>query len=508
MAHFKRKLRGYRLIATLAAAMTSAQGAVPSCENTIQASPQQPLLVQNPDQKLDVSMQPADLAKYTERAALLKTSPRYHDIVLHPRATLDSVIGDSPHENLSLTTPIILVGLEKPRGKTFAHVDHSCHGRDFDLKRLGAEYQNENLRAKVVSTVCDVLNDDRSQLLTHIAWIDGVEAGRYGQSHFVYNAYAPESQSAAPLRTSNDKEDLYASGLSALKDLQLEIHRSLSEHKVTDLVVLSTGWNTTQRETLYNTLDWMEYIGKARVASNPKRPYLPLYVTISWQSEWHNSLLKMLPTDVVTKGNDADELGLTWVNRLVNDVVLPEAVAAGNLPVTLIGHSYGTRVLSSAIYLRGIIDRPAGADVPPTAFVAFEAAFPINRYGVGKGKEPWFSGVDPHALVVITSSRYDSATSLLKWGSYVGGDEVGARIRHESDGNLAVFGGEVLKADENGNVPIEALTIDKPHVVDASAFVSCEMPGTGGGAHSDVFDETAGHLIGEAMDATWARSQH
>jgi hypothetical protein len=487
----------YRLsVVILFAALTTACASihVVECHDPPQNSPDQPEFVKNWQKPLpDMELSAEQKVRYHDRNDELKTISYYHDIVLHPRATLDSVVGNPPHDELLVKTPVFLIGFEKPRRAAPAHVDAHCKGRDFTIDKVRPS--DDPRRGQIINSICDVIEDRRPQLLTHVVAIDGVKNGGYGSASFLYNAYdLPINGVGAEGGTD---EALYALGLDALAVLRSALREALAAGDITDVVVLSAGWNTRQREALYNVLDWMAFIGQAQ--SRSPRPYRPLYIAISWQSAWENKFLDMLGLSVTTKGNDADELGVTWVNRLIHDVVIPEA--ADRL-VTLIGHSYGTRVLGTALYLREAIARPATPSPPPLAFVALQPAFPINRYGADAGKEPWFANTDPHALVVLTSSQYDKANSLLPWGRYVGGGGAVDRILENKNGNFNQFNCEVLEADASGLITEpRRLTRTQPHLVNANAFVSCHMPETGGGAHSDVFDASAGRLIAQVMDA-------
>jgi hypothetical protein len=460
-------------------------------------------VAKQPDFVSDPGIQPADVElsteqrrRYDARAKELSAKAIYHDIVIHPRQTLaGSIPNRDDAKALNVAAPIFLVGIEKPRRNGPSHVDRNCEGRDFNVASL-----NSSIR----DSVCEVMKQGRPMLLTHIAAIDGVRDGHYGQARFLYNAY---DEPVVPITgKSMGDEALYENGLRALGALASELDAAVKSGQVTDIVVLSTGWNTPQRETLYNTMDWMASIQHARATSAAK-PFRPLYITISWQSSWELKLWKLTHASVVTKGNDADELGLTWVNRLVHDAVIPVA-GRYQLPVTLVGHSYGTRVVGTALYLSDIIRRSVPSSFPPLAFVGLQPAFPINRYGEQKGRERWFADRDPHALVLLSSSANDTATSSLPIGVLVGGGRSPERVLNDPCSNLKVFGCEVLEANSEGKISEPShLTLVGPHLVKSDAFIDCEMPGTGGGAHSDVFDREAGQFIAAAMSARAAANE-
>ena len=93
--------------------------------------------------------------------------------------------------------------------------------------------------------------------------------------------------------------------------------------------------------------------------------------------------------------------------------------------------------------------------------------------------------------MVMTSSRHDLATSKLddKPGTYAGG---GAPSRIRSNDSLSMIA--TTGVDENGNftslIPKRGF-----FVAESERIVNCNMPNTGGGAHSDVYDKEMGRVI-------------
>src|SRR5690606_34120499 len=104
-----------------------------------------------------------------------------HDIVIHPRQTLAGSIPERSYtKDLNVTTPVFLVGIEKPRRNGPAHVDRNCEGRDFNVASLDTSIRD---------SVCKVMKQGRPLLLTHVVAINGVSEGHYGEARFLYNAY-------------------------------------------------------------------------------------------------------------------------------------------------------------------------------------------------------------------------------------------------------------------------------------------------------------------------------
>jgi hypothetical protein len=285
----------------------------------------------------------------------------------------------------------------------------------------------------------------------------------------------------------------------AIDSLKTDLAKHLAG--ATHVIVMSTGWNTHQDESLYNYLDWADRLATAAPAG---KPFKPLFIGISWQSKYDK-----VPTQysVITKGNDADEIGLRWTNRLVNDVVMPLA-DANRIPVVLIGHSYGTRVLGSAIYRRDAIVRPT-LPSSPAAFIALQPAFTINHFT--QGREAKFdTATPPNTLVAMTSSHFDGANSLPATFSigkhelrYVGG---GAAQDYIKNGEAPPEIKSVIKftsVDGTGHIDGAAMTRPNVYLVGADKIVNCRLPGTGpgGGAHDDVYTAEMGEFFWQAITA-------
>ena len=73
-------------------------------------------------------------------------------------------------------------------------------------------------------------------------------------------------------------------------------------------------------------------------------PFRPLFVGVTWPSEWSAPLVS-----IANKMNDADELGMTWVSRVVRDVLVP-LKRAHSIPLILAGHSLGARLMTRAVF--------------------------------------------------------------------------------------------------------------------------------------------------------------
>lgn len=418
----------------------------------------------------------------------------YHQLVFTPAELVESVGNGAFESTMTSKMPIFFIGIEKIRRQASRHVPrNTCKARDLDGARLHRSFQQtgSNTTAKKgVDAACQVLDDKRPLLLTHIAKSDGLIDGHYQKPCLLYSVYpgrqyCPDAFSdSGALNTPYD----YNSAVEAVSGLQLAMDKAVEEQRPTHLLILSTGWNTQQDESLYNYIDWLSAIDRAATPGQ----FRPLVVAFTWQSgfDWLPRFL-----GVVTKGNDADEIGLTWANRVVNDAVMPVASKSG-IPVVMVGHSYGTRVLGTAIFDRAVIDRSfdiLGSGKVPVTFIALQPAIPIQRFS-SAGKEPLYSHWKSVPILnVFTASKHDKANSMLDryWGTYLGGEKA-LKIAGRFDGT------SVLSLSESGEF-LEPPKVGRLNLVNASSVVRCAMPGTGGAAHSDVFDDQIGRLIWSAI---------
>lgn len=412
-----------------------------------------------------------------------------HQLAVSPSELILGLDSRTRHPRLNLDMPIYFIGVEKIGGNGFRHVDKSsCKGSYVDIdnlrKMLWSEV-SEKVSRKAGAAVCQVLDDPKPMMLTHIVRTPGIISGVYAPPCSIFSAYRTSNSCSKGDAANYD----YDSAVSIFPELRRDIEKSVIRNQPTHILVMSTGWNTQQDESLLNYLDWLNTIQNAAREKNAE--FRPLVVAFTWSSEWKSWRRGL---GVVNKGNDADEIGMTWANMIINDVVLPVA-SNNNIPMALLGHSYGTRVLGTALFNRQLISRSPDyllSDRIPISFVALQPAFPIQRFSAD-GKEPIYAGATSlPILMVMTSSRHDLATSKLdeKPGTYAGGGDAPSRIRsNDSLSTIATTG-----VDENGNftslIPKRGFL-----VAESEQIVNCNMPNTGGGAHSDVYDKEMGRVI-------------
>lgn len=420
---------------------------------------------------------------YDRKSSELDTKTYYHEIVLNSTALIDKLEGHQRFPTLEVVAPIYLLGIEKPQ-KRHVIPEHSCKTGDFvfaDLERASPEGRK---------AACDTLDDPHMEVLTHIVRFDGVASGVYQRPCFLYNVYYSESScDAASSNSAAAISDLYKDGVKAVDSLHAELERHLEG--ITHIIVLSTGWNTHQDESLYDYLEWMSVVQSQMPVGGH---FHPLYLGFSWQSKWDFSIPKfgaINKISVANKGNDADEVGLRWANRLIHSVVIPLA-STRDIPIILIGHSYGTRILGTPVYRRDSTRNPAALVTAPLAFLALEPAFTLNRFA--KGKEATFATeTPPTTLVVMTSSQHDEAGVLTRLVDvpYALSD---SGFRQVSANKFPLIAPD--KVSLNGHVVGYPLHRPGLYLLDASSIVD---------DHNDVYDREVGTLFWDVVNSAQNR---
>ena len=212
----------------------------------------------------------------------------------------------------------------------------------------------------------------------------------------------------------------------------------------------------------------------------------PVFVGITWPSTWGIPLVSF-----VNKAHDADEIGYTWANVLVNRVAARLKEKAG-VRVVLLGHSFGSRMLTTAAYAaRGINETCAGSGAPDL-LIGLQAAFSVSRYVPDRGDEgsPYQRYGDCSVRAAFTTSSKDWSLKLrpadiFARGSFIGTDDVFEtgpreflRVKATTSGRI-----EAPPTLPQGGV----LLIDAGDVI------------RGLNAHNDVFDAEIGSLVADLI---------
>ncbi len=289
------------------------------------------------------------------------------------------------------------------------------------------------------------------------------------------------------------------------------------------IFVYVMGWNTAQAESIENFNNLFGYMLDAAEKDNS---FKPLILGISWPSAWS---FGTSPWDDFIRGvslwnkkNDADELGATWSNYLLNDVIANIKLEYPSLRVVLIGHSFGARVATRTLYSCNLLPQPKSCSNTIDLVIGLQSAFGRSRFGNGVAPT-WqesfpflplhhegmpftdFSGIGQFsAQQAYLWSRYDSATSLT---AMMGGANAIEHTLDRSDvfthlpDNKYVPGeiphsDDLIKSVQNFNPETSKKTA---LLMDGSGIVRHDTPYHGGGSHSDIYTREIGRLTWELV---------
>lgn len=356
--------------------------------------------------------------------------------------------------------------------------------------------------------------------------------------------------------------EFYTNGIVALKTLESAIARDLGQVSIvrdatgnevrkntyTHVLLIVMGWNTAQQEAVRNMNDLAGNIMAAAEeaqAKGAKGEFRPLVVGLTWPSYWSTSILNAF--SYANKANDADEIGLSWLNLVMNHT-LPNATG-GKTPIIVIGHSFGARAASRALFSapalrigRNDPERPVGQS-KVDLFAGLEGAFSINRFKQGRHEREFGAEGAPYrdfaklpGRIMLTQSKWDAAAGgPVFWydpaGSHASYQKACQKQKPWQDGDVfwcmtaaerpAVNGTAKLEYPKSsfnlcgpdgkclcpsaakeactGTENVGGLTApprDRVVYVDVSEHITqYNSPGSGGVAHSDIYRLSTGRLI-------------
>lgn len=426
-----------------------------------------------------------------------------------------------------------------------------------------------------------LLNNRRRTFVSHIVEFqernrDSLDAESI-KTHLVYNLYEDTEYNEAFVRGFKELKkfrDLLkvrladANGIPAKPDdsaatAVMDATRRASD-SYTHILVFCMGWNTDQQESIRNYNSLMGFLlhaaredrdsrtkawsGKDTVKS--AKPFKPLVIGLSWPSEW--SYLKGL--SYFTKAGDADETGLVWGSYLLKRVLKP-LKEEYRIPLVLVGHSFGARVLSRAVasnpdWIRGAGDDTAYSSKPGLEnkdvdlFVGLQGAFSANRFvetgaltsGWMEGS-PYFKLKEMGTRFIVTWSKSDAANPMAAFvtgANHVGGKFGGnfclqdtstfwssvyrsnaeakaAKIKAEEiaaakdpkDSSKAKvpwpYGEDQYFSPDSGWSEFSKSVNRKIFSIDLSKIVKEQPYDKGGGSHSDIYTPEIGNFLWKSI---------
>jgi len=340
-----------------------------------------------------------------------------------------------------------------------------------------------------------LLDDPKPLFISHIA--------KFSEGTcFIYNAYANNRlcpiHQATPQSPNDKPSHFYKAGWDALtkpETFKKDLGKSIDKMGATHIIVMSTGWNTIQGESIDYYKDWIE---KIDLASKNNPDFRPIYVVFSWDSTFTSSWFPGF-SDATVKFNDSDAVGLIWGNLLVDRVLKPLKHSRGT-KLVFVGHSLGTRIVGHAAYSGRLLE--TYDSTPVDLMIGLQGAFSMNRFlpDDEKGREgtPFRFYRESANLVLMTNSQYDTALTSQKLSTFIGIEKAREKSK-KYKGTFTEIGLTDTGDWEDSEKFRQVSTQNKVILVNSDKIINCEKPGTGGGSHSDVYNPEVGRFIWNAV---------
>jgi len=387
-------------------------------------------------------------------------------------------------QHLDLVTDGYIIGIEKYARKDMAHPPEPGYP---DRLHEKINPGNDALIEEENSEFRGATHDRKAMAVTQIA-------SYFPDRKYVYNAYA-----------GNLEGDIdYEGGCSGLKALQIDLQDRLrgairQGRPFTHIFIMSMGWNNDQYVSIsrYNKI----LTNLAEVADEKgNAAFRPLVVGLTWPSAWFSIEDNWLKKKVIghlgsytNKSNDADEIGYSIANWLINVHLrgVRDELGLGDFPkVIAVGHSMGARLLSRAVFSKDYLSIPPapGPDVVDI-FIGLQGAFSARRFVAADSGEgaPYRDHAALSTRIVLTSSENDRANPFAFWSKHAGGGN-GLKYMKSRPDIFAVFVWRqdrekaAAALDDHGREK-KIVTLDVREIV------------TGNDAHNDILDADIAELI-------------
>lgn len=361
-----------------------------------------------------------------------------------------------PKPELHKTFDGVILGFEKIRNKRISNRNRSkqelLQAYNLDVK---SAYLNAG-KQRLARRSARLVSHKKSMVLTHLV-------RKNGSGQLIdFNLYDNNPQEWV-------NYNLYQQTKIQLDSLALRLDRQIKNGKYTHLLMMSTGWNNTQIHSMERYNQWMDSLaGSARVEGTI---FNPLYIGITWPSFWKVGN-KQLPLDFFNVSKAADRLGIEQINYLLWKSIVPLADKY-NLPIIMIGHSLGARILTRAAYSGILFKEKVDTKNKIDLMIGLQAAYRYDRH-IGKANKNdggLYSINEPFKKMVATTSKQDEALSKVFWSLYMGNSKTMDALKKNDSANIALNSIDSLGYSLPDTLP------SKITIYDASALISY---------HSDV----------------------
>jgi hypothetical protein len=428
---------------------------------------------------------------------------RYHDLLDRPFS-------------IPLIAPGYIIGLEKADRAKIGFPERKGH----DKSRLTSPHAmplsgNPRDLSQQRRDFDRIMRPGHMMFLSHLIRYAAHEDRSFVEPRLAYSAYQKTGFDSSQMRSAQAQFTAgalapYEQGwwvLDQLADMMLaDIDRARrNNHPFTHILLMSMGWNNDQFEALerYNDLIMQT------MRNTDERDFNPLVIGLTWPSVWKwnkapgvvNSGLHV--ASYFTKCLDADQVGFTYMNALVNHI-LPQVEAKTGLRTVMIGHSMGARILTRAYYSAQVLQHTTPRRGKAPIVIGLQGAFSANRFAQNMRLRPpfrWFvtgeggpyqDHLAPGGDLLLTWAMDDKANPVAKLAT--GASHVGGR-----------FGAQAFERH-----PLNKTAHHTPWAGHDALELSCAIARDSGeflyidasniiGAHGDIRDAEVGALVWAAI---------
>jgi hypothetical protein len=280
--------------------------------------------------------------------------------------------------------------------------------------------------------------------------------------------------------------DAYDQGFEVLDAFKTELETTIAKDKITHVFLFSMGWNSDQQEAIrnFNSL----FLKILDNAERSDKEFRPLFIGLTWPSKWSDKWHNF--ASFFNKSNDADEIGMTWGNYLLNKVILNKN-NTNTYKTVVVGHSFGAKLTSRAVMSAGML---AEESKPVDLLINLQSAYSLNRFSATKGVEPYRDYVNwkQHANnVALIASKHDKAVTKGFYAPFAGGIKAYNKVKNDTEGHYK--GIDLVKYN---TAPLTIFKADKQLLmIDASAIIKQAAYKKGGKAHSDIYNDEVSKLL-------------
>lgn len=384
----------------------------------------------------------------------------------------------------TLAFPGYIVGIEKSKRKNIGAPKKKELREKNALKQFG--FNGANSWDSIPRRKRVILNDPKSMFLSSIHQFTSEEKplDRIAIST-LYDAYDTLQLTKADMA--------YELGFKVLDDFKTMLTEHLKKQDITHVFLFSMGWNSDQQEAIRNFNSLFSKI--ASQANESNKVFRPLFIGITWPSMWNTKVTNI--TSFFNKTNDADEIGMTWANYLLNRVILSKE-HQHEFKTVVLGHSFGAKLTSRATMSASMLEEDSN---PVDLLVNLQSAYSINRYSRTKGVEPTDDYVNWNEYsksIALICSKNDKAVKAGFYAPFAGGSKSFKKVKkdkknHYSGISTISYQGGLLESQKIEN---------KLSLIDASEIIKRAAYKKGGGAHSDIYNEEVANLVWDLIVST------